>query len=228
MTRCLLIQSKLPPIFWAMAVTTVNHIRNRCLSKSLHGEIPYEIWTGRWSSCDHMRNFGSTVFVLNKDPAKSKLADRSMRGIFVGYPRESKGYNIWLPETRKVIVARDLKFRENNFGYSEENIDPGDLIDNSVSECEEPKPSSTVHIDEEFSLNDSYEEPMEDNASELRGRGKPRILRTGSKGRPRKLFASSHEEEGPTLPTILVEDGDVFSGVAEIALHEAMISRDCN
>ena len=46
MARCLLISSNLPSSFWAEAVLTANHLRNRCPSRSLHGATPFEKWTG--------------------------------------------------------------------------------------------------------------------------------------------------------------------------------------
>lgn len=35
------------------------------------------------------------MYVLDKNPSKEKLK-RSIKGIFVGYLRETKGYRIWL------------------------------------------------------------------------------------------------------------------------------------
>lgn len=45
--RCLLMDSNLPPSFWVEATATANHIRNRCISTSLEGKTPYELWNGR-------------------------------------------------------------------------------------------------------------------------------------------------------------------------------------
>lgn len=41
--RCLLLQSGLPPSFWAKA----NYTRNRCPTKKLEEKTPYEVWHGR-------------------------------------------------------------------------------------------------------------------------------------------------------------------------------------
>lgn len=62
-----------------------------------------------------------------------------------------------------------------------------------------------------------------------RGRGRPRILFTGCRGRPRRLFSSCQEnnhetQESSTVPVEDEEIGNVFAGVAEIALKEAMMS----
>ncbi|KMQ86250.1 retrovirus-related pol polyprotein from transposon tnt 1-94 [Lasius niger] len=42
MARCLLIQSELPPTFWAKALNTANYIRNRSPTSKLKGRTPYE------------------------------------------------------------------------------------------------------------------------------------------------------------------------------------------
>ena len=47
MAWCILMQSGLPPGFWAEAISTANYIRNRCPTKSLNGKTPYEAWTAR-------------------------------------------------------------------------------------------------------------------------------------------------------------------------------------
>lgn len=110
MTRCLLIQSSLPPSFWGEAINTANHIRNRCPSRSLGGKTPFEKWTGKVPNVSHFQEFGSQVFTLNREPTKGKLDPRSKKGIFVGYSNESKGYRIWLPDEKRIDIARDVKF----------------------------------------------------------------------------------------------------------------------
>jgi len=45
--RCMMIQSGLPPSFWAEAISTANYIKNRCTTKSLVAGTPFEKWTGR-------------------------------------------------------------------------------------------------------------------------------------------------------------------------------------
>jgi len=66
-----------------------------------------------------MKIFGSTV--LNKGTSKDKFEARSNKGIFIGYPRESKGYRVWLPDSRKIVVARDVKFLEKTPEASEDS-----------------------------------------------------------------------------------------------------------
>jgi len=44
--RCSLLQSNLPPSFWAEAVSTACNVRNRCPTKALQGKTPYELRFG--------------------------------------------------------------------------------------------------------------------------------------------------------------------------------------
>lgn len=112
MARCFLIQSNLPSMFWSDAIATACYIRNRCPTRTLNGLTPHEKWTGEFPILSHLRVFGSAVYVLDKTPGKDKFAIKSNKGIFVGYPRESKGYRIWMPDARKIVVTRDVKFLE--------------------------------------------------------------------------------------------------------------------
>lgn len=34
------------------------------------------------------------------------------KGYFTGYPEGVKGFKVWMPEERKVIISRDVVFRE--------------------------------------------------------------------------------------------------------------------
>jgi len=112
MARCLLIQSGLPSFLWAEAVNTANYIRNRCPTKSLSGKTPYEVWHQEIPDVAHFREFGCRVLILDRGSNIGKLDNRCKSGHFVGYSQQSKGYRIWLPEERKIVVSRDVKFFE--------------------------------------------------------------------------------------------------------------------
>ena len=110
MARCLLLQSNLPGSFWAEAVNTANYILNRCPTRKLDGRTPYEVWYGEPPDVSYFQRFGSQVYVLDKKLGKSKLDPRSETGLFLGYSSESKAYRVWLPEQKKVTIARDVRF----------------------------------------------------------------------------------------------------------------------
>lgn len=110
MARCLLIHANLPPTFWAEAISTSNHIRNRCPSARIQGKIPFELWMGEKTDISYLRTFGCRAYMLDKSPGKGKFDARSKECIFVGYSKEAKAYRVWLPNERKIQVSRDVVF----------------------------------------------------------------------------------------------------------------------
>ena len=108
--RCMLLQSNLPPSFWAEAISTANYIRNRVPSKALNGETPFKKWTGNRPFVYYFRTFGTTALALNKDPKKGKFDSRSIECVFVGYASESKAYKLWSPKDNKFFRSRDVQF----------------------------------------------------------------------------------------------------------------------
>lgn len=110
--RCLLLQSGLPPSFWAEAVNTANYIQLDTETKSLNGNTPYEAWTNKIPNVSYLREFGCRVLILRRQSGRGKFEPRAKEGIFVGYDDCSKGYRIWIPSERKIEVTRDVKFME--------------------------------------------------------------------------------------------------------------------
>ena len=227
MSRCLMLQSGLSPMFWADAVATACHIRNRCPSRSLGGLTPYEKWTGGLPKLDYLRTFGSKVFVLDKDPTRDKFAPRSAEGVLIGYPRESKGYRVWMPEEHKAIVARDVKFLEAApDGKADEN-ELNELLKVEERSGEDaanldhlpgpvPQPRQEAPGSPAFSPTPDHQ-PIPPVAMEnaRRARGRPRLVRTGGRGRPRKLYQTytGSEPDPASVPVEVINDeldDDVF------------------
>ena len=56
---------------------------------------------------------GSPTHVLRRDP--SKLEARSEVGLFVGYPRGTKGYLFYDPKEQRVLVSTNARFLEQDY-----------------------------------------------------------------------------------------------------------------
>ncbi|GJS51629.1 retrotransposon protein, putative, ty1-copia subclass [Tanacetum coccineum] len=69
------------------------------LLKSCHSEEEY----GQWG-CE----------ALEKRDTPDKLQQRSVKCIFIGYPRETMGYYFYFPPENKIVVARYAEFFEKN------------------------------------------------------------------------------------------------------------------
>jgi hypothetical protein len=118
MIRSMLKHAQLPKSWWGRAALTAVYIRNRLLnsSNSSHpNQTPYELFFGVKPDLSMLRVFGCKVYVYNEDPKRTKLDDRSIPGYFAGYSTEVKGWKIWLPEKRKFIISRNVKFLESSF-----------------------------------------------------------------------------------------------------------------
>ena len=207
--RCMLIQSGLPPSFWAEAVSTANYLRNRCISKPLGSKTPYETRTGNKPNLSHLRTFGCEAFVLDKNPKRGKFEPKAKQGKFIGYSQNAKAYRIWVPNDRKVHVSRDVKF-VNQFGVEEKFED---FISSSTKiggvpiltgPNGEQMDTVEVPLHSTGSSNQGEQEVLseapksevatpqisksEKGAEVKRTPGRPKIIRTGKRGRPRKEY----------------------------------------
>jgi len=119
--RCIMIKANLPKFFWGEAVMYANEIRNRCPSKAVDREIPYELWFDKKLTrevIEKFRVFGCRVWSLNTD-AQSKLDARAAECFFVGHEPGMKGFRLWSLHDHKIIIARDkdVIFWEEQFPY---------------------------------------------------------------------------------------------------------------
>jgi hypothetical protein len=113
MARCMMIQSQLSSSFWAEAISTANYLRNRCPSRSINGQTPHKLWTGKDFSVKHFQIFGTKGYRLDKTPNKGKFDPRSKKCIFVGYSTERRAYRVWCPDFKRIYATRDVKFVNN-------------------------------------------------------------------------------------------------------------------
>ena len=153
-----------------------------------------------------MKVFGSRVYYLDTELGKGKLDQRSREGIFIGYSVESKGYRLWSPEKRKVIMNRDVKFLEKE-GSSKEMTDNKTEASTSKENSNQtfgeiPHPVENFQKSK-LELNDSETDskPQNTESKPLRHRGRPRILRNGRRVRPRKLFNRGQNEKAELVET---------------------------
>ncbi|KAL0277240.1 UNVERIFIED_CONTAM: hypothetical protein PYX00_004594 [Menopon gallinae] len=214
MARCLLIQAGMKPSFWAEAVNTANYIRNRCPT-SAQNSSPYEILFGKQPYLGHMKEFGCDVFVKNNAPNKDKFQPRAQKMIFVGYSSQSKGYRVYDPNKNKFEDVRDVYFREGRKRDNDEfenfyvhkpkpngtetgsgNGTRSPTISNETddtnstgSESEESKSDDNGNVCEESSEEEVQEEPG-------RAPGRPKTIRTGKPGRPRKEYRIRTNKNG--------------------------------
>ncbi|KAM2724743.1 hypothetical protein EV1_027531 [Malus domestica] len=139
MVRSMMSSTDLPVTFWGYALYTAAYLLNRVPSKSVP-QTPYEIWHGRKPSLKHVKIWGCEAYV--KKLEATKLEARSVRCYFVGYPKETMGYEFYHPDDQKVFVARTAKFLEDEFvlkGTISKQME--------INEINNEPQTSTRHID---------------------------------------------------------------------------------
>ena len=124
MTHAMLKNKNLPKVFWGEAISTAIYLLNRAPTKSLESKTPYEGWTGRQPSVEHLKVFGCIVFVKTLNKSLRKLDDRSIPMIFIGYEKGVKGYRTFNPVSHTIHITKDAVFEEEkSWNWEEFNQD---------------------------------------------------------------------------------------------------------
>ena len=113
--RALLHSAGLSPGFWEQAADTAVHIYNRTPTRVLDWRTPIELWTGNIPDVSYFRVFGCKAYVHVPEGKRRKLDPRAIEMMFIGYEPGSKGYRLWNPTTRAIVLSRDVTFDERSF-----------------------------------------------------------------------------------------------------------------
>lgn len=114
--RCMLSNAMLPKMFWGEAVNTTAYLINKSPSTALNMKTPQEVWTGKPPNLSYLKTFGCVAYAYDK---QDTLEPRARKCIFIGYPKGTKGYRLWLLESNggRCIVRRDVKFDETDMPW---------------------------------------------------------------------------------------------------------------
>ncbi|GJU61803.1 retrotransposon protein, putative, ty1-copia subclass [Tanacetum coccineum] len=118
MVRSTMSQTTLPKSFWDYALETAARILNMVPTKKVE-KTPYE---------------------------PGKLEPRSIKCIFIGYPKETMGYSFYYLPENKVLVARNAEFLENSLITQEAS---GSLEDLEIIQEEDTHPSIDTSLNHE-------------------------------------------------------------------------------
>jgi hypothetical protein len=102
----------MPAIYWAEAVITVVFLLNRSTTRALFDKMPYEAWHGSKPAVQFLRTFGCLAYVKELRH-RSKLKDRSILGVFIGYEEGVKAYQVLDPVTQRKRTTRNVVFYED-------------------------------------------------------------------------------------------------------------------
>ena len=87
-----------------------------------------EVFTKKKPAVDHMRIFGTPVYIHVPKEKRAKLEPFSKKGIFVGYIDCSKAYRVYIPGQRHIEVSRDVIFHEEVVFRKTLELSPEDAV----------------------------------------------------------------------------------------------------
>ena len=103
---------KLLNTFQAEACNTAIYILNCIFTKAMKGMTPLQDLSDMKPSAAHFRIFGCDCFVHVPNANMTKWEPNVQKCIFLGYNEEAKGYFLYNPATKKIIVSHDVVFSE--------------------------------------------------------------------------------------------------------------------
>ena len=96
--------------FWAEAVSYAGHLINRLPTAANEGKTPMEVWSGKPATDYHyLHIFWCPAYFHVRE---SKLDTRAKKAVFLGFNDGVKGFRLWCPDVKKVVVSRDVTFDE--------------------------------------------------------------------------------------------------------------------
>jgi len=113
-TIALLHSESLPISVWDHIAESVVYLKNRSPTRSLHHSItPFEAMFGERPNLSNLRVIGCVAYnMILKHRREGKLSDRATLCYLLGYSPTQKGWKLWDPTTRKIVLSRDVVFDE--------------------------------------------------------------------------------------------------------------------
>ncbi len=111
--------SSLRNLLWAEASQTATVLQNNLVSQQ-GAMIPYHQFfgKGRKNILDRVQRFGEICIVANRVAVMNKMQNRGKHCIWLGFSENhsSKCYRLLNPETKRVLISRDVTFLDKSFG----------------------------------------------------------------------------------------------------------------
>ncbi|GJX69708.1 putative ribonuclease H-like domain-containing protein [Tanacetum coccineum] len=111
--RTMLVDSKLPTMFWTEAVSTACYVLNKVLVTRPHNKTPYELLSGRVPNISHLKPFGCHVTILNTRDHLGKFEGKDDEGFIVGYAAHSKAYRVYNLSSKNIEETLNLRYLED-------------------------------------------------------------------------------------------------------------------
>ena len=201
----MLADSKLPHRFWAEALSTAVHFRNRSPTKALGVVTPYEAWSGTKPDVSSLRVFGCSAYAHVPKAERRKLDSKTRKCVLLGYGTNQKGYRLYDLERMKVIHSRDVVFdeasmpgiekeKETMIKYVELEIEQEPVVKETVTPNPPDDVPEEVPVDEQLHEESTTSNPIVSESVLRRStRNKQKPDRYGY-----KLTVASTEQQDPS------------------------------
>ncbi|GJV85844.1 hypothetical protein Tco_1525742, partial [Tanacetum coccineum] len=136
------------------ALESATRILNMVPTKKVD-KTQYELWYGKLPNLSYLKVCGCEALV--KRDTLDKLQQRSVKCIFVGYPKETIGYYFYFSHDNKIVVASYVEFLEKNLISQEAKWERVKL-----EEIQDEDTSSSENTSEIPVVVEGFEPPQED------------------------------------------------------------------
>ncbi|RVW84289.1 Retrovirus-related Pol polyprotein from transposon TNT 1-94 [Vitis vinifera] len=107
------LRKEIPKTFWPETVNWTMYVLNRSPTVAVKNVTPEEAWSGVKPTIEHFRVFGCVAHVHVPDAKRTKLDNKSLECVLLGFSDESKGYKLYDPVAKKVVTSIDIVFEED-------------------------------------------------------------------------------------------------------------------
>ena len=147
-------KADLPKSFWGYALEIIFYILNRVSSKSVE-VTPYEIWTNKRPYFSHIKIWGSPTYV--KRTISYKLEAKSDKCLFVGYPKETMGYQFYNTLEQRLFVSKHVVFLGKEFLLIEDSGSKVELseVQDALTDASHLTELEAIIHDDEFTADSS-------------------------------------------------------------------------
>lgn len=148
MAKAMLHEKNMPYSLWAKVVHIAVYLLNRSPTKALENITPFEAYSGKKPGIGHLKVFGSLCYVHVPTETRQKLDAKSVKRVFVGYAVCEKGYRVFDPFTKKLILPRDVVFDESMTWYWKAQIEIPTAVTNTQDQSKTEIDSSLHEVTE--------------------------------------------------------------------------------
>ncbi|KAJ0860142.1 putative RNA-directed DNA polymerase [Helianthus annuus] len=116
--RALKFEANLPTRFWGECILTAAYLINHLPSDVIGNKTPFEMLHNEEPDYDFLRVFGCLAYYKSTETKGDKFELRGRPGVFLGYPRGTKGYKVYDVKNQKMVISRDVKFIETVYPFT--------------------------------------------------------------------------------------------------------------